>query len=80
MARYVHVKSGVEYSTGLWLFAIVCVTFLGVLASGAIAAIPALFGAVEGAMWVWGILGGLWTGLTVKGVFEYRSESRKLMR
>lgn len=80
MARYVHVKSSVEYSTGMLLFAMIFVTFLGIVAAGAIAAIPAAFGAVQGALWVWGILGGLWTGLTAKGAIGYRQESRKLTR
>lgn len=79
MARYVH-KSGIEYSTGLWLFALVVVSAAGIVGAGAIAAIPVLFGAIQGAAWVWGILSGLWTGLTVKASFEYRGESRKLLR
>ena len=78
MARYVHGKSGTEYSTGLLIFAFIVVTALGLVVAGAIAAIPAMFGAISGALWVWGILGGIWTGLTLRGALEYRSESRKL--
>ncbi len=78
MARYVHGESGTEFTTGMLVFTFVFLIVLGWVAAGAIAAIPAFFGSITAAMWVWGVLGGAWSGLMILGVQEYKRESRRL--
>jgi hypothetical protein len=80
MTRYVHNGSNTEYTTGMIIFTIIILFILGWLLSGAIAAIPALMGSVEGALWVWGVVGGIWTGNVLLGVRKYLSESRRLSK
>ena len=78
MARYVHQESGTEFTTGMLVFTFIFLMIVGWIGAGAIAAIPAFFGSVTAAMWVWGVLGGIWTGLMVLGVQEYKSQARRL--
>lgn len=78
MARYVHTESGTEYSTAIVVFAVVVLVTLGWIVAGAIAAVPAALGFVSAAMWVWGILGGIWTGNILLGMKVYKDQSRRV--
>lgn len=78
MAILVH-KDGMEYGYGILIFAAVIVVLAGVIGAGAIAAVPAFFGAINAALWTWGILSGLWTGTTVLATIDYRRESVRVL-
>jgi hypothetical protein len=80
MAHYVHEKTGTEFTTGMLIFTMVILVTLGWIGAGAIAAIPAFLGAVDAALWVWGILGGMWTGSMFLGLKQYKSESSRVYK
>lgn len=78
MARYFHDKSNIEVTTGMLVFTFLFLVVVGWIAAGAIAAVPAFFGAITAALWVWGILGGIWTGSMFVGMLEYKSQLRRI--
>jgi hypothetical protein len=78
MSKYVHEDSTTEFTTGMIVFVVVGLLVLGVIVGGVFAAVPALFGAADAALWVWGMVLGLWTGNVGFGLVNYLRESRKI--
>ena len=56
MAKYRNPNTGDEFTSGSLAFGLIMTFLLMVILAGAVAAIPAVFGLVAAAAWVWGVL------------------------